>query len=48
MIRRILGAIVASVFLSVTPALSQTSVSHGLAMHGDLKYAAGFSRISTT
>lgn len=42
MIRRILGAIVASVFLSVTPALSQTSVSHGIAMHGDLKYPADF------
>jgi microcin C transport system substrate-binding protein len=41
-IRRILGAIVTSVVLIAGPATAQTTVSHGLAMHGDLKYPLGF------
>ena len=39
---RILGAAIASVLISVSPVSAQTSVSHGIAMHGDLKYPADF------
>ncbi|MEX2615377.1 MAG: extracellular solute-binding protein [Alphaproteobacteria bacterium] len=39
---RILGAAIASVLIAFSPASAQTTVSHGIAMHGDLKYPAGF------
>lgn len=39
---RILGAAIASVLISFSPVSAQTDASHGIAMHGDLKYPAGF------
>lgn len=41
-VTRILGAAIASVLIAFSPASAQTTVSHGIAMHGDLKYPAGF------
>ena len=34
--------VLAIVLFAVTPAAAQTTTSHGIAMHGDLKYPAGF------
>ena len=39
---RILGAAIASILFTISPVSAQTSVSHGIAMHGDLKYPADF------